>query len=47
MLGLTLEEVERQLWAIKIWKAPREDRLPAIVWKKVWPSVKHNVLAIF
>ncbi|KAF5255486.1 hypothetical protein FOXYS1_14104, partial [Fusarium oxysporum] len=24
-----------------------EDGLPAIVWKQIWPSVKHDVLAIF
>jgi hypothetical protein len=47
MPNLTLEEVERQLWATKSWKAPGEDGLPAIVWKQVRPSVKHDVLAIF
>ncbi|KAG7001224.1 Retrovirus-related Pol polyprotein from type-1 retrotransposable element R1 [Fusarium oxysporum f. sp. conglutinans] len=47
MPDLTLEEVERQLWATKSWKAPGEDGLSAIVWKQVWPSVKHDVLAIF
>ncbi|OAQ57410.1 reverse transcriptase [Pochonia chlamydosporia 170] len=29
------------------WKAPGEDGLPVIVWKKVWPVVKYGVLALF
>ncbi|KAI8417089.1 hypothetical protein FOFC_03402 [Fusarium oxysporum] len=43
----TESPMERQLWATKSWKAPGEDGLSAIVWKQVWPSVKHDVLAIF
>jgi hypothetical protein len=47
MPDIALEEVERQLFAAESWKAPGEDGLPGIVWKQVWPVVKHWVMAIF
>lgn len=47
MPTLTLEEVERSVFAAKPWKAAGEDGLPAMVWKQVCPAVKERVLMLF
>ncbi len=47
MPSLSVEEVEQRVFAVKSWKAPGEDGLPAIVWKQVWPVVKDRVLLLF
>ncbi|OAQ57981.1 reverse transcriptase [Purpureocillium lilacinum] len=47
MPDLTLEEIEEKVMAAKPWKAPGEDGLPAIVWKKLWHVVKYRVWTLF
>jgi hypothetical protein len=42
-----VEEIEQQLFTVKLWKAPGEDSLLVIVWKMMWPMVKHRVLNLF
>ncbi|KAJ6437653.1 reverse transcriptase [Purpureocillium lavendulum] len=47
MPALTLEEVEVKVMAAKPWKAAGTDGLPAMMWRQLWPVVKHRVLALF
>ena len=47
MPPLTIEEVERCVFAAKPWKAPGDDGGPAMVWKQVWLVVKGRVLLLF
>ncbi|KJZ70705.1 hypothetical protein HIM_09889 [Hirsutella minnesotensis 3608] len=47
MPDLTLQEIEEKVMAAKSWKAPGEDGLPAIVWKKLWHVVKYRVWTLF
>ncbi|GIZ38771.1 hypothetical protein CKM354_000217300 [Cercospora kikuchii] len=47
MPPLTMDEVERSVFAAQSWKAAGEDGLPAVAWKRVWPAVKERVLTLF
>ncbi|KJZ70478.1 hypothetical protein HIM_10107 [Hirsutella minnesotensis 3608] len=47
MPDLTLQEIKEKLIVTKPWKAPGEDSLPAIVWKKLRHVVKHRVWTLF
>lgn len=47
MPDLTLEEIEEKVLAAKPWKAPGDDCLPAMVWKRLWPVVKYRVWTLF
>ncbi|PHH92210.1 hypothetical protein CDD83_8410 [Cordyceps sp. RAO-2017] len=47
MPDLTLEEIEEKVMAAKPWKAPGEDGLPAIVWRRLWHVVKYRVWTLF
>lgn len=47
MICLSMEEIKDKVMSAKPWKALGEDGLPAIVWKELWPVVKHRVLHLF
>jgi len=47
MPEITLGEVEAQLFKMKPWSAPGDDGLPVIVWRKIWPAMKHRALKLF
>ena len=44
---LTMEEVEWNIFAVKPWKAPGDDGLPAMVWRQIWLEIKDRVLLLF
>lgn len=47
MPRLTMEEVERRVFAANSWKALGDDGLPAVLWQQVWPVVKERVPQLF
>ncbi|OAQ57708.1 endonuclease/exonuclease/phosphatase [Pochonia chlamydosporia 170] len=47
MPDLTLDEIEVKVMAAKPWRAPGDDGVPAMVWRRLWPVVKHRVLTLF
>ena len=47
MPRLTMEEVERNIFAVKPWKALGDNGLPAMVWRQIWLKIKNRVLFLF
>lgn len=47
MPRLTMEEVEQKVLTAKPGKAAGGDGLPVLVWKEIWPVVRHQVLRLF
>ena len=47
MSRLTMEEVERNIFAAKPWKALGDNGLLAMVWRQIWLEIKDRVLLLF
>jgi Reverse transcriptase (RNA-dependent DNA polymerase) len=47
MTELEQTEIEKKVFEMASWKAPRRDGLPAIVWKQLWPTVDKEITALF
>lgn len=47
IIDLQEEEIERKIREASPWKAPGSDSLPAMVWRKLWPTVKDEVTSLF
>ena len=43
---ISMEEVRIKVFTAKQWTAPGRDGLPLIVWRKLWPSVQHEILEL-
>jgi reverse transcriptase-like protein len=44
---VTEAEVQRAVFAANPYKAPGMDDIPAVVWQKVWPVLKHHIIKLF
>lgn len=47
MEPVTEAEVQRAVFAASPYKAPGIDDIPAVVWQKAWPTLKHHIVNLF
>jgi len=47
MEQITEDEVEKAVFAVNPYKAPRKVRLPVVVWQELWPDLRPHIVHLF